>query len=575
MKRHLLTLLLCFASMVYAQNPGNKSISLNPPYPRLGIMTWYTPRGFADGLRSKTDSLVTINDPNKTALLDFLSAHQYVEVAAGSYLGDSPQVVADRDRLAQARAKAGFRLLGIWGSSGHVSYDLTFTNTGPNSPWPFVPEWFVQEIVRPLRTAVDSGGTVLPIDSLDLGAYCLWRDTGYENDQVIIMDADPAKREAVILKCSTWDRSSDSIHLITAPNLRSPYDFGAFKYDHAAGTPVRLNLWHSWGTSWGYNMTDVGPTFRGMRWNEYRPRIIHHQFKQIRDSQGQLLFDGVLVDTYNQEWFGPYSSNPVMVKRLDLDADSVADWQEQNSGVPGHDPTGCYPDYWSGQPNWDNCVWATGHTTFARNLRALWDADSELNPDHAILIQHEFGENADYFNGQSFENIPNLELSPDMNANRWQTAFEHYQYWEKYGRSPQVFFIFTSCRNAPNSPDSYKQMRLALAFTLMDSGYFWHSPYYPGIGFNGDALWWFDEYAVDSSGQAIDVYARPAPHPLVNIRADLLEEGQFATTVRPGLGYLGYPREPGGKLAAGVYRWDFQRGIVLANFSRDSVTLSL
>ena len=97
----------------------------------------------------------------------------------------------------------------------------------------------------------------------------------------------------------------------------------------------------------------------------------------------------------------------------------------------------------------------------------------------------------------------------------------------------------------------------------------------PISGFNGDALWWFDEYAVDSSGQAIDVYARPAPHPLVNIRADLLEEGQFATTVRPGLGYLGYPREPGRKLAAGVYRRDFQRGIVLANFSRDSVTLSL
>jgi len=573
MKRHLLTLLLCFASMVYAQNLGNKNISFNPPYPRLGIMTWYTPRGFADGLRSKTDSLVTINDPNKTALLDFLSAHQYVQVRAGAYQGNSPQVVADRDRLAQTKATAGFLLLGIWASSGNEPDNCSFDDKGPYSPLPFVPEWFVQEVVRPLRTAVDSGGTVLPIDSLDLDAYCLWRDTGYENDQVIIMDPDPAKREAVILKCSTWDRSSDSIHLTTIPDLRSPYDFGSFKYNHARGTPVRLNVWHDWGNWWGYNMTDVGPTFRGMRWNEYRPRIIHYEFKQIRDSLGQLLFDGVLLDTFNQLWFTQYSSNPVIVKRLDLDADSIPDWQEQNSGV--HDPTGCYPDYWSGQPNWDNCVWASGHTTFTQKLRALWDGDNELRDNHNILMQHEFGKNADYMNGQSFEGIPNLELSPDIYADHWQTAFEHYQYWEKYGQSPRICFIFTNCSNPPDSPDSYKQMRLALSFTLMDSGYFWHSPYCPGIGFNGDALWWFDEYAVDSSGQAIDVYARPAPHPLVNIRTDLLEQGQFAATVRPGLGYLGYPVTARDSIGIGVYRRDFQRGIVLANFSRNSVTLSL
>ena len=282
--------------------------STGPPYPRLGILTWYTPRDFAARLSEKTSGQVAISDTHRTALLDFLSARQYVEVTAGSYLGDSPQVVADRDRLAQARANAGFRLLGIWGSSGNEPYNLTFNNTGPNSPWPFVPEWFVQEIVQPLRVAVHEGETVLPIDRRDLDAYCLERDTGYENDQVIIMDPDPAKREAVMLKCSTWDRSADSIRLTTNPDLRSPYDFGAFKFDHAAGTPVRLNVWHDWGNWWGYNMTNVGPTgpagtpYEGLRWNQYRPHIIHRQFKQIRDSQGRLLFDGVLLDTFNQEW---------------------------------------------------------------------------------------------------------------------------------------------------------------------------------------------------------------------------------------------------------------------------------
>jgi hypothetical protein len=103
-----------------------------------------------------------------------------------------------------------------------------------------------------------------------------------------------------------------------------------------------------------------------------------------------------------------------------------------------------------------------------------------------------------------------------------------------------------------------------------------HSPYYPDLpAYNGDALWWFDEYAVDGQGRAIDVYATPAPHPLVNIRTDLLEQMQFAAAVRPGLGYLGYPVTGAITLTEGVYRRDFERGIVLGNFSPLTVTLTL
>jgi len=80
---------------------------------------------------------------------------------------------------------------------------------------------------------------------------------------------------------------------------------------------------------------------------------------------------------------------------------------------------------------------------------------------------------------------------------------------------------------------------------------------------------------VDGQGRAIDVYASPPPHPLVNIRTDLLEQGQFAATVGPGLGYLGYPVTEAITLTAGVYRRDFARGIVLANFSPVTVTLTL
>jgi len=581
MRKIFFVFLSFFVTAIFAQTFGDKVLFHDPPYPRLGIRTWYTPVDFASELRKKTCGAVTIRDSRATALIDFLSAHQYVEVVAGSYLGDTSRFATNRNRLSQAKAQAGFYLLGIFGSSGVEPWYLTFTNAGPNSPWPFVPEWFVQEVVLPLPSAVHKGDTVLPIDSRDLDVYCLKRDTGYENDQVIIMDRDPGKREAVILKSSTWDRSSNYIHLTTHPALRSPYDFGMFKFDHDAGTPVRLNVWHDWGNWWGYNMTDVGPVappgspYAGLRWNQYRPRVIYNLFKKIRDRQGRLLFDGLVLDTFNQVWFTQYSSRPQIVKRLDLDADGVPDWEEQNKGIPGHDPTGCYPDYWSGKPNWDNGVWAVGHTTFTKNLRALWDADPELNPNHAILVQHEFGRNAAYMNGQSFEGIPNLELSPETHANRWKTAFEHYQYWENTGRLPRICFIFTNCPKPRDSSASYKQMRLALAFTLMGSGYFWHSPYYPGTGFNGDSLWWFDEYAVDNSGRAIDVYVRPAPHPLVNINVRLLEEGRFANTVRPGLGYLGHPVSKATIVANGVYRRDFERGIVLANFTDSTVKLQL
>lgn len=535
-----------------------------PPYPRLGRATFYTPSGFAATLRESTGGQIAIADPHQTALLDFLSAHQLVDVYAGSYLGQS--ATADRERLAQAKANAGFLLLGIWGTSGNEWYWSTFSDTSPDSPWPFVPEWSVQELAAPLPQAVHAGDRLLPIADGEQDAYCLSRDTGDQNDQVIVLDPVREHIEAVVLKCSVWDHHSLSIPL-TTKTADDGYAFGLFKHDHAARTPVRLNLWHSWGTWWGYNMTDLGPTYLGLRWNEYRPRIIHSQFKQVRDNQGTLLFDGANLDTFNSDWFGPYSSSQPVVERLDLDADGRPDLTQPD---PPYDPANCFPDYSTGRGNWDNCAWATGETTFARNLRELWEADPEL-AGHDILVQHEFGENAEYMNGQSFENLPTLETSRDMNASRWQTAYEHYQYWQNQGRSPSTNFF-----QGLGDPTNYAHMRLSLAFTLLGNGYFYHSDLNADAGiFSGNTIWWFDEFAVDSTGRAIDVYPPTPPHPLINIRPELLEQGQFAATVRPGLGYLGYPTGPARVLAAGVYRRDFQKGLVLANFSGAAASLIL
>lgn len=60
-------------------------------------------------------------------------------------------------------------------------------------------------------------------------------------------------------------------------------------------------------------------------------------------------------------------------------------------------------------------------------------------------MQLAFGENASYVNGQLFENLPNLELATDPNANRWETAYEHCAYWQSQGRAPSVNVI-QECR---------------------------------------------------------------------------------------------------------------------------------
>ncbi|MCZ7572235.1 MAG: hypothetical protein M5U01_27090 [Ardenticatenaceae bacterium] len=235
------------------------SPTAGPPYPRLARLTWYEPGNFAHSLSERTDGRITIDDPNHTALVDILAAHQLVVVSGRVLSGSYPGVQTDRGRLAQARDEAGFLLLGRWETSGIELYDLSFTNTQPGSPFPFVPEWFVQEVAGPLPQAVWAGDTVVPIADGEQNAYCFLREN-YLNDQVIILDGD--RSEAVKLDCDVWDGSSLTIPLTLDSALRSPYDFGLFKSDHAAGTPVRINTSPSWDAWWGYNMTDIGPTYR-------------------------------------------------------------------------------------------------------------------------------------------------------------------------------------------------------------------------------------------------------------------------------------------------------------------------
>jgi hypothetical protein len=119
------------------------------------------------------------------------------------------------------------------------------------------------------------------------------------------------------------------------------------------------------------------------------------------------------------------------------------------------------------------------------------------------------------------------------------------------------FYGFISVHGTDNTvaggggQTGYRQMRSSLAATLMGDGFYNYGS--GNSGSNGDysAMWWYDEYAVDlSTGKATG----DASHK----------------------GYLGYPTGGLGKdLGTGVWRRDFQNGIVLVNESGAPKTVTL
>ncbi len=173
--------------------------------------------------------------------------------------------------------------------------------------------------------------------------------------------------------------------------------------------------------------------------------------------------------------------------------------------------------------------WRAGNRALLMNMRAV------IGPQKYIVINgSSLPEYVPYINGRMFEEFP----TPWQGAGRWEDSMDAYLWMHGKVAAPQLFIINGVPRVAGYEGD-YQRMRFALGSTLLGDGYF---SFDPGR-FWHKALWRYDEYGI--------ALGRPqSPAWLVG------SEG--LQRIRPG-----------------IWRRDFERGIVIVNATEESAAIDL
>ncbi|PIY95969.1 MAG: hypothetical protein COY66_05535 [Candidatus Kerfeldbacteria bacterium CG_4_10_14_0_8_um_filter_42_10] len=197
---------------------------------------------------------------------------------------------------------------------------------------------------------------------------------------------------------------------------------------------------------------------------------------------------------------------------------------------------------------WDTAAWVNngdmdfdqdGLKESAAEINAKWNAGmakifSETRKrigDDAILIGNGGDSYKNYLNGRMFENYP------DENNGGWETQTPQYFSFMNEGQTPRVSIIGANTQNSGHWND-FKDMRFALTSTLLHDGFF---SYDWGTENHGQ-LWWYDEFNI------------PLGEPL--------SEAQNISS-------------NSSELQEGLWRRDFQYGIVLTNSTPDTQTYQL
>ncbi|MFA6272380.1 MAG: putative glycoside hydrolase [Patescibacteria group bacterium] len=148
----------------------------------------------------------------------------------------------------------------------------------------------------------------------------------------------------------------------------------------------------------------------------------------------------------------------------------------------------------------------------------------------------------------------------DYNGNLWERVFQPstltyyfdpantrgFEYWEENSLAPHLNDNLFENANLQGSTSYYRYHRYGLAASLMTGIY-----YNPQSPDGNRSQSWFDEYWVDfETGQPTDDYA-------------------------VGRGYLGLPTTDYAQVQSGIYRRDFENGIVLLNNTIATSTVNL
>jgi len=179
---------------------------------------------------------------------------------------------------------------------------------------------------------------------------------------------------------------------------------------------------------------------------------------------------------------------------------------------------------------WLNGRWQQGMETLLLRSRAKGEPEK-------ILIGNGISHYYKQLNGIYFENeFP-------VSCMGWKDSMGLYQSWMKQGVSPQICIINPGGSLADEK--NHRKLRFGLTSALMDDGFF---AYDGGAEYHKE-LWWYDEYSVDSEG--------------------------VATTDAKCKGYLGKPKEETCKIVNGIWRRNFDNGIVLCNPTKSEKIIDL
>jgi hypothetical protein len=173
--------------------------------------------------------------------------------------------------------------------------------------------------------------------------------------------------------------------------------------------------------------------------------------------------------------------------------------------------------------------WQAAMSQWLGESRQLW-------PDKLIIINgNSLAAYQPSINGRMFEIFP----TPWEGTGRWADSMRQYlSRLPALNRAPNLYVI-NSAYNQKDQRNFYEQMRFGLTSTLLGDGYF---SFDGGVNSHAE-LWWFDEYNV-KLGQP--------QGPAVNLLAPA-----------------------SGEITAGLWRRDFDKGIVLVNSTNEPQSLFL
>lgn len=422
--------------------------------------------------------------------------------------------------------------------------------------FPNKPKWFSYLLASSLFTDANAGDTVISVQPGDGSKFLFtFIDTVDNrrwnwNDNIFIEDiANPDSSEMLLIDTTV----NNILHFKT--NAHPPtflnYDFSKIKYNHSASSKVWIVHCPVWSDWWGYNISSVCPKVKlgndSLKFNEYLARKIAEDY-----NNQQSLIDGIWLDTYNDYYIGPYCDFGNLVNPyVDMDLNGIRDFDE------GHDIS------------WINQKWTEGRTELAMNLRNI------IGPNIPIVLNDGGINSIQYVNGVHYEKLPNLVWDTMMGSNpslilQWETALQQYT-------SQMTCGTFSSCPSpricqvqgwqSGLFPYDYKRMRKSLTFTLMNDGFYYYSDWYT----QGKTFWWFDEYAVDSTGSSITL---ANGYPVDRVDPTQMDDVIFQK-LKKAKGYLGFPLGKYQLLSGGVLRRDFDHGVVFCNLNPNNVEVSL